>query len=246
MDSQRMERSATVALEAGTSCLTFDGATPSIKRDGSLLTEFDGRVEKAVLRALEHIDPGCTSISEESSSVDIYDAPPGFTGWVLDPIDGTTNFAAGFPVFAISLGYFTDGIPTFGAIWDSLTRRVYVSTQIERANYCVDIGDSYAAVDFEGDIDATAWGVSVFHDLASTNRSTRVIGSVALGMLWTSLGRFDLYCAPAPKIWDYAAGVAMVREAGGSVALRDLGLGRRSLVCGSPALVDQLLQRYER
>jgi len=240
-----LEATAASAIAAGVRVLSFDGSRPSIKRDGSLLTVYDTLVETEVVTTLSRLDPGSSVISEESSTEDLYEPPPGFHGWVLDPIDGTTNFAAGFPVFSVSLAYYEDGQATFGVIWDSLTRQAYSSPTISSRSYVDQLDASYAACDFEGDALAHAWGIDVFGLLANLNRSTRVIGSVALGMLWTSLGRFDLYCAPAPKLWDYGAGDALIRAAGGSVVRRELGTGRPSLVCGSPALVHELVASLE-
>ena len=243
--SADLEEMATAAISAAARLLSFDGSHPSIKSDGSLLTMYDTLVETEVVTTLSRLDPTSEIISEELASSDVYDAPAGFRGWVLDPIDGTTNFAAGFPVFAISLAFVDNGVSTFGIVWDSLTRRSYSSSTVVTNTYADCAAESYAACDFEGDERAHRWGIDAFSFLAKSTRSTRVIGSVALGMLWTALGRFDVYCAPAPKVWDYAAGDALVRAAGGIVMRRQLGTGRPSLICGSPTLVAALAETLE-
>jgi len=240
-----LEAIATQAINEGVRNLVFDGSPSSIKRDGSLVTEYDTRVEKEVTAIIARLDPDAFVISEESAKDNIYVIPDGFNGWILDPIDGTTNFAAGFPVFSISLGYCREGVVIFGAIWDSITRCVYSSPTMAIHEYSNNLNESRAASDFEGDRLANEWGINVFTMLASSTRSTRVIGSVALGMLWTALGRFDVYCAPAPKIWDFAAGEAMIRASGGSFIHQHLGIDRPSLVCGSPELVDEIVSRLQ-
>jgi myo-inositol-1(or 4)-monophosphatase len=211
----------------------------STKADGSLLTDLDLAVEKVVIDNLARSTPSLPIISEERNPLGAAGASH-FTGWVLDPIDGTTNLAGGQTLYCISLGLLSDGHPVAGMIWDSNSRNV--TSKVTRVSESAkELSDAYVGLDYEGPSEAVAWGIRQFSLLAPECRSVRILGSVALGMLWVASGVLDLYLAPRPKIWDFAGGWYLVQSAGRMVEFVDRGMDGLSLVCGERNLVEQWL-----
>jgi myo-inositol-1(or 4)-monophosphatase len=229
------------ALAAASQRLDGRAGRVSIKQDGSLLTDLDLAVEEIIIDSLTSLAPDLPVLSEERQPVGSVD-PSRFTGWVLDPIDGTTNLAGGQALYCISLGLLCEGSPVGGMIWDSNSRTVtsMVSPVDKPAR---ELSDAYIGLDYEGPPEAMAWGIRQFSSLAPRCRSVRVLGSVALGMLWVAKGVLDIYLAPRPRIWDYAGGWYLVEGAGRVVKFVDRGMDNPSLICGESRLVEQWLDR---
>lgn len=224
----------------------------SVKGPGDFVTAADKRSEKVLFEELSKARPGYGFIMEESGSVEGTD--PSHT-WHIDPLDGTTNFLHGLPLFAISVGLEREGEIVAGMIYNPATddmffaekgqgaflnnRRLRVSARRDLAEALIANGTPpLARSHLHG---------AFKHESASVMALTgglRAIGSAALNMGYVAAGRFDAYWERGVKTWDVAAGAIIVREAGGFVGDadgRDKFLDTDSICCGNEHIHRLLL-----
>lgn len=146
--------------------------------------------------------------------------------WVIDPLDGTTNFARRFPCFAVSIGLLVEGEPVVGAIYDPLKEMLFTAARGCGA-FLNGRPIRVSAVDhLEQALIGLDWGhrnetreriLGWLSRLAVRCQTVRAIGSAALGMAYVAAGWLDLYFHFALQPWDVAAAAVIVREAGGSL-----------------------------
>ncbi|NEV62915.1 inositol monophosphatase family protein [Thiorhodococcus minor] len=197
------------------------------KGDGSLVTETDIASQRRIADALARDFPEIPLLGEEMSAEEqervIANTPGSF--WALDPLDGTSNYANGFPFFAISLALIENGAPVLGIVLDPTRdecfcaakgqgatlndRPLRVSAQQTRLTECI------AVVDLKRIPTSRIAGLFRPGGFGSQ----RNIGSVALDWCWLASGRFQLYLHGGQKLWDYAAGRLVADEAGAATRL---------------------------
>lgn len=192
------------------------------KADGSLVTEADLATQAAIAAALAVATPRIPLLAEEMDRDEqvrrLGDAETGV--WCLDPLDGTSNFACGFPLFAISLALIRGGEVTIGAVLDPVRDECFCAGRgvgaflngkpVRLTPVARRLKDSIAAVDLKrlGRADLVRLGA------AAPYRSQRSLGCVALEWCWLAAGRFQLYLHGGQRLWDYAAGRLIATEAG--------------------------------
>lgn len=220
---------ATAKLAASHLMARFGSSGFSHKIDGSLLTHADTGMQAAMIAALGERYPGIPVLAEEQSPEHqqalVERAEHGV--WCLDPLDGTTNFAAGMPLFAVSLALIRRGAVEFGLVHDPVRRETFTAVQgggarfngdgLVAATPGVTLADAIAVVDFKRLPGTLAVRIAT----APPFRSQRSLGSVALDWTWLAAGRFQLYLHGAQRLWDYAAGLLIAREAGTAVCVAD-------------------------
>jgi myo-inositol-1(or 4)-monophosphatase len=213
----------TIARRAGAIIREGFGRACQVWQKGTIdfVTEFDRRSEEVIVSALQKEFPEHAILAEESG----HHARAGEYQWVVDPLDGTTNFAHGFPIFAISLGLLRGTVPVVGVVYDpvhdelfaaelghgaSLNRRpIHVSSQAS-------LGQALLATGFAYDIRTNPRNnLARFTHFMLRTQGVRRLGSAALDCAWTAAGRLDGYWESGIKAWDIAAGGLLVREAGG-------------------------------
>lgn len=215
-----------------------------------IVTDADREVEALIRERLRVARPGDGFLGEES------DAEAGETGitWVVDPIDGTVNYAYGIPSYAVSIAAVRG--PVEPAKWEALAAAVYspASGELFTASRGDGawLGDQRLAVTTEtpaGALLATGFGYDPrTHegDLATVRkvmviaRDLRRAGSAALDLAFVAAGRLDGYFERGLKPWDHAAGALLVSEAGGRVSLIDTDSPRPMLIAGGTAVHDRL------
>jgi myo-inositol-1(or 4)-monophosphatase len=216
------------------------------------VTDADRRSEALIREALTQGVPGSTVVGEELSP---HAARNADVVWIVDPLDGTTNFLHGYPQYAVSIGCVVEGKLSAGVIHDiprGVTywgaaglgawqddHRIQVSRRTEPRYALVGTGFPFKALprlraylDQLGAVLGTASGV-------------RRAGSAALDLVDVAAGRLDAFWELTLAPWDVAAGVALIREAGGVVTTLDGSddvLGHGSVVAGNPALHRWLLE----
>lgn len=205
----------------------FGQVSRSRKADGSLLTDADTAMQRAVVAALESRFPGVAVLAEEQSP-DLQrslleQAAEGV--WCLDPLDGTTNFASGMPLFSVSLAYVRRGEVNLGLVHDPMRGETFSARLGEGARLNGEtlrapvaaggLAESVAVVDFKRLDPALATRLAIDPPF----RSQRSLGSVALDWSWLAAGRFQLYLHGGQRLWDYAAGQLIAREAGAGVCI---------------------------
>lgn len=230
--------------------------TVAEKPDGSLVTSADHAVDTRLRRILGELFPGLPVLSEEQArpaqeAILASDA----TFWLLDPLDGTTNFAGGMPFFAISLALVTaDGV-ALGATYDPVRDELFSAARGEglrlngetlpaRQRAPRELAQCTALVDYKRLPPRLATAMAV----QAPYRSQRNLGACALEWAWLAAGRADLYLHGGQALWDSAAGSLMLSESGGRLSDLDGGaVFRRSLdkpsavAACSPALHGQWL-----
>lgn len=192
------------------------------KADGSLVTETDLAVQARVVEAIARDFPTTPLLGEEMTAEEqhrlLAQADTGV--WILDPLDGTSNYACGFPGFAISLAYVEQGEATLGVILDPVRDDCFTATRGGGAFLNAEPIRPYAPGPSLHDclamIDMKRLPPERIPALFRSGgfRSQRNLGSVALDWCWLAAGRYQLYLHGGQKLWDYAAGQLIANESG--------------------------------
>jgi myo-inositol-1(or 4)-monophosphatase len=189
----------------------------------NLVTEADHASEKAIIGIIRRDFPGHHILSEECGDI----AQDSEYKWIIDPIDGTVNFAHGIPICCVSIGIEKEGRMVMGAIYNPFMRelffaekgegaflnekRIHVSTKQKVENACLVTGFPYTYLDEpNGPLD-------VFQRFIRKGIPVRRLGSAAIDLAWVACGRFDGFYEHKLQAWDSAAGYLLVEEAGGRV-----------------------------
>jgi myo-inositol-1(or 4)-monophosphatase len=211
----------------------FNRVGPRIKADGSVVTEADLAMQERMQRELGGLFPDYGFLGEEMDLAQRQAQMnrPGAGLWVLDPLDGTSNFVTGIPYFAVSLALVMDRRVTLAAVYDPGRRELFHALAGRGAwlngeplanggTAPSSLRKAIALVDFKRLPAALARRLVE----RAPYGSQRSFGSVALDFCWIAAGRGHLYLHGRHNLWDYAAGLAILHEAGGRSTTLD---GRR-------------------
>jgi myo-inositol-1(or 4)-monophosphatase len=214
-------------------------------------TEIDRTSEKLITNLLTQGAPGSTVIGEELSP----DVVTQGLVWIVDPLDGTTNFLHGFPAFAVSIGAAVDGVLQAGAVLHVPLDRLTTATLGGGAHENGEAISVSPITDPSHALLGTGFPFRDFSKLESyLEQLTRVTlassgvrrpGSAAIDLADVAAGRFEGFWEQRLSAWDIAAGILLVREAGGLItdlSGRDLGVEHAEVVAGNPAIHAWLLQ----
>ncbi len=240
------------AYEAGRILLRGANKPHTIDRKGivDLVTEMDLKSEKMIYRAIRKAFPSHSILAEEGSS---RDTDSDFR-WIVDPLDGTTNYAHGFPVWCVSIALEKCGEIIAGVIYNpNLDEMFYASKgngafrnrkRIHVTNESR-LSDAFLATGFPYDIRETDIdNLDNFARFYKTARAVRRDGSAAMDMAYTAAGIFDGYWELKLSPWDTAAGKLLVEEAGGKItdfSGSDFDIFGREVVCANAKLHKQML-----
>ena len=151
--------------------------------------------------------------------------------WVVDPIDGTVNYFQRIPHYCVSIALRHEGVTQLGVIYDPMTRELWTSQRGRGAHlggrklFVSDrtaLKEAVITVGFSKTAAAMRQGLGRFRELSSQVRKIRIMGSAALGLAYVASGRLDAYLEGHINLWDIAAGMLMIEEAGGRVDLEKL------------------------
>lgn len=194
------------------------------KGDINIVTEADQFSENLIIGAIKHRFPEHGILSEESPAI----AGTGKIRWIIDPLDGTTNYAHGYPVFCVSIALESDGKIILGVIYDPMREEMFVATRGEgsymndkkiKVSNHDDISKCLLATGFPYDIrESKENNLDYFNWMAKKCQAIRRAGAAALDLAYLAAGRFDGFWELKLKPWDTAAGCLMVEEAGGTVS----------------------------
>jgi myo-inositol-1(or 4)-monophosphatase len=258
-DLQALVAEAAVILDqAAKPFLTGHRAASAVQKKGNdFATAVDLAIERQVVQALESAT-GIGVHGEEFGGAAI-DSP---LVWVLDPIDGTFNYAAGSPMAAILLGLLRDGEPVAGLTWLPFTDQRYSAVVGGPVYYngvaqppighgeigqCV-VGIGTFNVDWLGPFPGR-YRLAVLENLSRVCSKLRVHGATGIDIAYVSAGIMGAAISFGHHVWDHAAGVALVRAAGGIVT--DLSgqpwtLSSRSALAAAPGVHDHVMEILER
>jgi myo-inositol-1(or 4)-monophosphatase len=188
----------------------------------NLVTDVDHQCEALIVAAIEHARPGDSIIAEEGSGRE--DASAEWC-WIIDPLDGTTNYAHGYPRFCVSIGVERAGEREVGVIYDPLLDECYRATRGGgaflnerplRVSSERRLEHALAATGFAYDVHKSPDdNLANFGRMVKATRAVRRDGSAALDLCYVAAGRFDAFWEFKLRAWDIAAGVLIVEEAGG-------------------------------
>lgn len=205
----------------------------TIKGYRDIVTDADTAAETVILNMIRDRFPDHAILSEEAGGSKIGD---GYT-WVVDPLDGTTNYARRIPVFAVSIGVLEEGEPLIGVIHDPLRGQTFVAERgggatlngaSMRVSRVANFGHTLLGLEWGRSDERRGRALAWLRELAPRCGTVRVLGSAALGLAYVAAGWLDGYFHLALKPWDSAAGMLLVAEAG----------GRCTTLTGEPYRVD--------
>lgn len=215
------------ATQAGAKVLQeyFNGTFTISHKDtiNNLVTEADKKAEEAIITTIREDYPDHYILSEEIGEI----KKDSSVKWIIDPIDGTVNFAHGIPICCVSIGVEQDGEMILGAVYNPLMNELFfaqkgfgatlndklisVSRKTDISNACLVTGFPY---NWE---EAANNPLNVFERFIRQGLPVRRLGSAAIDLCWVACGRFDGFWEHHLNPWDSAAGYLIVEEAGGKV-----------------------------
>jgi len=224
------------------------------KDDGSVVTPADIAMQDRLEKELKQHWPSYGILGEEMTEAEqLAVIKQGNTYWCIDPLDGTSNYAAGLPFFAVSIALIVDNRQQLGLIYDPIRDEMFTAIKGEGAYLNGEPMDAsrmkfieHKPVVAEIDLKRLPTSLAVKLVTESIFASQRNIGSSAIDWCWMAAGRFDVYLHGGQKLWDYAAGSLIFQEAGGyAVSLDDESVFRGQLEVRSVlACYDEKLFNY--
>jgi len=221
-----------ILISAAKKCLPgvheHQGPAVMAKRDGSLVTEIDTALQNEIQSQLAEKWPDIPMLGEEMSHQQqaqmLEFSQQGL--WILDPLDGTTNFTRGFPVFGLSLAYVQQGQTRIAVIYDPNRLECFSAAQGQGAwlnGERLQAGRHSALVDCISNVDYKRLTAALAMQLVACPpyRSQRNIGSCVLEWCWLAADRIQLYLHGGQHLWDHAAGRLILAEAGGQASRLD-------------------------
>lgn len=199
----------------------FGRAARTMKGVHDEVTEMDREVERHIRRAIEAQYPGDAVFGEEHGGSGSGD--PGERLWIVDPIDGTANYARGIAHYCVSIGYLERGRPVLGALHDPSHERLYFAERGGGAwlnderlavSACSELGAATVECGWSTRRPLAAY-LAMVERVMHAGCAMRRAGSGALGLADVAAGRVEAYCELHINAWDCAAGVLLVSEAGG-------------------------------
>lgn len=223
-------------------------------------SEVDGLAEKEIIKEFRRSTPEYAILGEESGPLN--SGPRSRYTWVIDPLDGTSNYLRGIPHFCVSIALCENGEPINGLVFDPLRNEIFHATRGSGAM----LNDKRIRVADRKNLDGAmlitgfpprereraSAQLKCVDSLLGQAEDIRRTGSAALDLAYVACGRADAYFEAGLKPWDIAAGALLVREAGGKVVdfrgrstgpMDNRGLMSRPLVAGNIKVCDELQKK---
>jgi myo-inositol-1(or 4)-monophosphatase len=210
----------------------------SYKGEVDLVTESDRRSEQLVVARLQRRFPDHGIVAEEGGGAEALAR----YCWHVDPLDGTTNFAHGYPCFAVSIGLAERGVPIAGAVFNPVSNELFAAARGEgayrnddriRVSSVEKLATSLVATGFPTHQRKKSSNINYYWQFTLRSHGVRRDGAAALDLCSVACGRFDAFWEFGLKSWDTAAGIVIVEEAGGRVT----DLAGQPYLLGGPSVV---------
>ncbi|MDX9945266.1 MAG: inositol monophosphatase family protein [Azonexus sp.] len=228
------------------------------KQPNDFVTEVDRAAEAAIIEVLQEAYPNYGILAEESGSTPARNGGDAEYQWIIDPLDGTTNFIHGLPQYAISIALARGNILEHAVVYDPNRnelftaskgsgaflneRRIRVSRRIKLSDALIGTGFPYR------EFDKVDLYLSIFKELAEKTAGQRRPGAASLDLAYVACGRYDGFWEFGLAPWDMAAGALLISEAGGLVSdLRGEAnyLETGNIIAGTPKIFAPLLKLIE-
>jgi myo-inositol-1(or 4)-monophosphatase len=233
---------------------------PTEKSIRDFVTQADIASQQAVFGVLHQHFPDHALVGEESAPLDAAGISlPSNPCWLVDPLDGTTNFLHQFPSYCVSVGLAIEGRVVAAAIVDPMLDQTYTAVEgggawcngtSIRTGGCKRLCDALVAASLPANVQRPSRHLGEFVHALTRARSVRRMGSCALNLCYLAQGRLDGYWADTVKMWDVAAGSLIAREAGATLVHRAGGefkLGDpRFIGAATPQLAEELHRELDR
>ena len=214
------------AVEAGALLMSLSGRVSAReKQPGDLVTEADSASQRLIAAILAAEFPDSTLLAEEDG---VEPDPANPWRWIVDPLDGTVNFAHGFPFWCVSIALQHDGDLVVGVVHNPMTGQTFAATKGEgatvdgrpiRVSAAATLRDSLISTGLPTQFEADALRtLDYLRRMSVGTHSFRRTGSAALNLAYVAAGAFEVFYSTKTNPWDVAAGVVLVREAGGFVS----------------------------
>lgn len=209
-----------------------DGFKTQSKSDNDLVTEADHAVDKFLIETIHQHFPEHSIITEESGLVQPKVQGNSDFKWIIDPIDGTNNFAHGLPYYAVSIAVIRKGKPIIGVIdipmlgetvWAQEGQGAFIGTRQIHVSQTAELKNSLLTTGFPYNRDSKEYthSLEIFPRFQKEARGVRRTGSAAVDLAYLAMGRFDGMWEYGLKSWDIAAGKIILEEAGGMMTNMD-------------------------
>ncbi len=233
--------------------LNPDKITVHRKRHNDFVSEVDQAAEQAILRILRDAYPDHAILAEESGASGSSTAAE--YQWIIDPLDGTTNFLHGLPQYAVSIGLMRNGVADQAVVYDptrnelftaSRGRGAYLNDRRIRVSRTIELSDALIGTGFPfRDQQHLGPYMAMFRELTQKSAGIRRPGAAALDLAYIACGRYDGFWEIGLSPWDVAAGSLLVIESGGLIADfegEQKYLDSGAVVAGTPKVFAPLLK----
>jgi myo-inositol-1(or 4)-monophosphatase len=218
-----VEAASAIAREAGALLMSHRGIGFELKGEFDLVTAADRGSEKLIVNRLHQLFPDHGIVAEEGGSAEMKSE----YRWFVDPLDGTTNFAHGFPVFNVTMAVAKGNEVVGGVVFDPERNELFAAERgggatlngkkisVSKAKI---LEDALVATGFPSRRRHQNVNVHFYYQLAMVTHGVRRAGAAAIDLAWTACGRLEAFWEFGLNPWDMAAGTLLVEEAGGKVS----------------------------
>jgi myo-inositol-1(or 4)-monophosphatase len=226
MEADIKQTALKAAHEGGAVLIKYFGKIKSVKHKGEidLVTEADKKAELTIVSIIKAAYPHHRILAEETGESGTASA----CKWIIDPLDGTTNYAHGYPIFCISIAVELEGEIRYGIVYDPLRKELFTAEKGKGAHLngsplkvssTQALNNTLLCTGFPYDIRQDLEGnLRHFRGFLMKAQAIRRDGTAALDLCYTAAGRFDGFWEQKLRPWDVAAGSLLVAEAGGTVS----------------------------
>ena len=227
----------------------------SQKENNDFVSSVDIAVNEKIVEELSKVYPQHGILSEELGHQGDKDSP---YQWLVDPLDGTTNFIFAIPHYAVSIALSHNGAPSAGVVYDPIKNELFTATQ----GYGAYLNGNRIRVSQRESLNGALLGtgipyrseepidayIELLRTFIGVTSGIRRLGAASLDLAYTACGRLDGFWEPGLHLWDIAAGVLLVQEAGGFVSDlngRNAHLDSGDILAGAPAIHKEMLRRIK-
>ena len=228
------------------------------KGDIDLVTEADLASENLIIERIRSYHPQHGILAEESGEAVMVGGKRSEWEWIIDPLDGTTNYAHGYPCFCVSIALEHSGVLEVGVVYDPVRDEMFAAERGRgatlndrqiRVSQVEELKDAMVCTGFPYNVRERPDFTRDFANFTMAAQAVRRDGSAALDLAYVACGRFDGFWEDGLSPWDTAAGVLLIEEARGKVTNFDnqsLSIYTRKVLCSNGLIHDAMLRVLQR